>query len=184
MSAARTRSETRRRSSATDKKLSAAVLALLDEGGAHARARDVLRGFPHRRAGERPPGFAHSAWQLLEHLRFAQEDILRYCVDADYTEPRFPDDYWPKRPEPPTSAAWARSARSFLRDLGRAKRLTRAHASKLLASLPHVEGVTWLQEMLLIADHNAYHLGQLMLLRRALETPSPRARARPHTAKK
>jgi hypothetical protein len=159
----------------TKKKLCSAVLALLDSDGAHPRARDVLRGFPHRRCGERPPGFAHSAWELLEHLRIAQSDILRYCLDPGYRSPTFPEGYWPERAAPPRREGWARSTRAFLADIRAARALVRAHAGDLLASLPHVAGVTWLEEMLLVADHNAYHLGQLMQLRRVLEKTPPRA---------
>lgn len=146
------------------------VLALLDGGGAHPRARDVLRGFPRRHAGERPAGLAHSAWELLEHLRIAQHDILRYGLDPEYRSPEWPQAYWPKSPKPPNAAAWDRSAKAFLADLRACQRIARDRRIDLLASLPHAKGVSWLQELILVADHNAWHLGQLMQLRRALET--------------
>jgi uncharacterized damage-inducible protein DinB len=161
-----------------NRKLSSSVIWLLDSGDAHQRAHDVLRGFPRGRYGERPPGFAHSAWQLVEHLRIAQEDIMRYCLDPKYRSPRFPEGYWPRQPEPPNRAAWALSARAFLRDLRAAQRLARAHEDDLLAPLPHAAKVTWLDELLLIADHNSYHVGQLMQLRRALEATAPRGKRR------
>jgi uncharacterized damage-inducible protein DinB len=159
-------------------RLSSSVIWLLDPGDAHQRARDVLRGFPPGLYGERPLGFTHSAWQLVEHLRIAQEDILRYCVDREYRSPQFPEGYWPKQPEPPDRASWALSARAFLTDLRAAQRLARAHEDDLLAPLPHAAKVTWLDELLIIADHNSYHLGQLMQLRRALETTAPRGKQR------
>jgi hypothetical protein len=144
------------------------VLLLLDGGRAHARARDVLKGFPRRGRGARPPGFAHSGWQLLEHLRIAQHDILRYCLDAKHRSPKWPEGFWPRRPEPADAAAWQRSARSFLAGLRECQRIVRDRRIDLVAPLPHI-GVSWLHELLLIADHNAWHLGQLMQLRRALE---------------
>jgi hypothetical protein len=145
------------------------VVALLDGGGAHPRARDVLRGFPRRHAGERPAGLAHSAWELLEHLRIAQHDILRYGLDPRYRSPEWPQGYWPKGPKPPSAAAWNRSAKAFLADLRSCQAIARDRRIDLLAPLPHAKSATWLQEFILVADHNAWHLGQLMQLRRALE---------------
>jgi len=157
------------------KKVASEVLALLDSKLAHLTARDALRGFPRGRQGEKPPGFPHSGWQLLEHLRLAQKDILDYCLDRDYREGTFPDDYWPRRSSPPRPDSWSRAVRSFLADLATAKRLVLEHADGLLEPLPYVSGVTWLQEMLLIADHNAYHLGQLVQLGKVLKA-TPRKR--------
>ena len=153
-----------------DDVLRAQVQALLDGGGAHARASEVLRGFPRRWIGERPTGFAHSPWELLEHVRIAQHDILQYCLDPRYRSPKWPQGYWPKDPRPPSGTAWTKSARAFLADLQACKRIARDRKTDLLAALPHAKDVTWLQELFLVADHNAYHLGQLMQLRRALES--------------
>jgi hypothetical protein len=145
------------------------VIALIDGGGAHPRAAEVLRGFPERDAGIRPPGFAHSAWELLEHLRIAQKDILRFGLEPRYRSPKWPEGYWPRRPAPPSTSAWGTSARAFLADLRSCKHIARNRRIDLLASLPHAPEANWFQELLLVADHNAWHLGQLMQLRRALE---------------
>lgn len=154
----------------TDASLRAHILALLDGGGAHPRAVDVLRGFPKRDAGARLPGFAHSAWELLEHLRIAQNDILRFGLEPRYRSPKWPQGYWPKRPELPHPSAWGTSARAFLADLRACRRIARNRRIDLLAPLPHAPEATWLQELLLVADHNAWHLGQLLQLRRGLES--------------
>jgi hypothetical protein len=143
------------------------VLNLLDGGRAHMRARDVLAGFPARKRGARPRGFQHSAWQLLEHLRIAQRDILQYCRDPEHESPAWPAGFWPKTPAPPDGKAWDRSARAFLADLRSCMRTAKDRRQDLLAEIPHA-GVSWLHELLLIADHNSWHLGQLLQLRRAL----------------
>lgn len=157
----------------TDPAVRAHVLAVLDGGGAHARAGEVLRDFPRREAGRRLPGFAHSAWELLEHLRIAQNDILRFGLEPRYRSPKWPRGYWPKHPEPPNPAAWPDSSRAFLADLRACQRIARDRRIDLLAPLVHAPDATWLHELLLVADHNAYHLGQLMQLRRALESRRP-----------
>ncbi|HEX5051232.1 MAG TPA: DinB family protein [Planctomycetota bacterium] len=144
------------------------VIAVLDGGRAHARAKDVLAAFPKRRCGERPRGAQHSGWQLLEHLRIAQRDILDYVRDPDHASPPWPDGYWPKSPKPPGAGAWDRSAAAFLSDLRACVRAARNPRIDLLAAVPHC-GVTWLRELLLVADHNAWHLGQLLQLQRRLE---------------
>lgn len=145
------------------------VLALLDGGGAHPRAAEVLRAFPRRDLGVRQPGFAHSAWELLEHLRIAQNDILRFGLEPRYRSPKWPQGYWPEHSGPPSPRAWGSSARSFLEDLRACRRIARNRRIDLLAPLPHAPEATWLQELQLVADHNAWHLGQLMQLRRAVE---------------
>jgi hypothetical protein len=144
------------------------VLNLLDGGRAHMRAREVLAGFPARKRGARPRGFQHSAWQLLEHLRLAQRDILQYCRDKEHESPAWPEGFWPKASAPPDGKAWDRSARAFLADLRSCQRVAKERRTDLLAEIPHA-GVSWLHELLLIADHNSWHLGQLLQLRRALE---------------
>jgi hypothetical protein len=153
-----------------DAELRSQIATLLDGGAAHARASDILRGFPRARLGERLPGFTHSAWELLEHLRIAQKDILRFCLEPRYRSPAWPKGYWPKQPAPPNAQAWTRSSRSFLADLRTCLRIARDRRTDLLAPFPHSPDATWLYELCLVADHNAYHLGQLMLLRRALES--------------
>ena len=151
-----------------DRELKRHVLDLLDGGEARVRAARALRAFPVAQAGLRPRGFAHSAWQLLEHLRRAQHDILRYCVDPRHVSPPFPDGYWPAAAAPESAAAWARSARAFQADLRAVQRLVSAPGTDLLAPIPHTPGVTLLEEAGILANHNSYHLGQLVQLRRAL----------------
>jgi hypothetical protein len=143
------------------------VLTQLDGGRAHMRAREVLADFPARQRGARPRGFQHSAWQLLEHLRIAQRDILQYCRDPGHESPAWPEGFWPETPAPPDGKAWDKSARAFLADLRGCLREAKDRKD-LLAAIPHA-GVSWLHELLLIADHNSWHLGQLLQLRRALE---------------
>ncbi len=162
-----------------DRHLRHLVLTLLDGGKAHARASAVLERFPVQSAGRRLPGCAHSAWELLEHLRIAQRDILEYCTDPDYAAPQWPAGYWPPSPTPRTAAAFRASARAFLADLAECTRIVKNRRRDLFADLPNVPGVTWLQELFLIANHNSYHLGQLLLLRRMLAAAAPpRARRR------
>lgn len=153
------------------------VVTLLDGGKAHARAGDVLATFPADRCGERPRGAQHSGWQLLEHLRIAQRDILEYARKPDWVSPPWPEGYWPESPKPPSAAAWAKSSKSFLADLRAGVRVARDPGIDLLADIPHC-GVSWLRELLLVADHNAWHLGQLVQLQRQLESTAPRRTAR------
>jgi uncharacterized damage-inducible protein DinB len=124
---------------------------------------------PDRR-GARPPGFAHSLWQLLEHLRLAQKDLLTFARDPKYVHTMtWPDDYWPKDPAPPTSGAWDTSLADFRADREHLRQLIQSEAIDLHALVPTGTGEqTYLRAIMLVIDHNAYHLGQVLSLRRAL----------------
>lgn len=144
------------------------LVRLLDWEDAHRRFDDVVADWPANLRGKKPRGAAHSAWELLEHLRLAQADILDFCRNPHYAEPPFPEGYWPREAAPPTEAAWEDSVAQFKRDLEALKALVREPEIDLYAPIPHGQGQTYLREILLVADHNAYHLGQLVLLRRLL----------------
>jgi hypothetical protein len=135
---------------------------------AHASFEDAVRDFPANLRGKRPDGLPYSAWELLEHLRLAQRDILDFCVDPDYKEDKtWPDDYWPPSPAPPSDAAWEDSIGEFVADRKAMQKLA-ADAVDLEAKIPHGSGQTYLRELVLVVDHNAYHIGQLVLVRRLL----------------
>jgi hypothetical protein len=140
----------------------------LDWRDAHADFDAAVSGLPFEVQGRRAVGFPHTCWELLEHLRLAQADILDFCIDPAYEERSFPDDYWPASPAPPSASAWKASADAFRADRERLKRLVADADVDLFAPFPHGSGQTLLREALLVIDHNAYHLGQLVALRRAL----------------
>jgi hypothetical protein len=139
---------------------------LLDWRDAHATFDAAVEGLPPALRGMRPPGLPHSPWELLEHLRITQRDILDFCRDPGYTEPKWPDDYWPPSPAPPAERAWDDSAAVFRADRDAMAALARD--ADLFATIPHGSGQTYLREILLAADHTAYHVGQLVLVRRLL----------------
>jgi uncharacterized damage-inducible protein DinB len=141
---------------------------VLDWTEAHAGFDKAVTGIPFELQGKLPAGFDHSAWQLLEHMRLAQEDILDFSVNARYVHRKWPDDYWPVDPAPPDAGAWDRSVAAHRADRTRVQALARDPTIDLTATIPHGDGQTYLREILLIADHGAYHVGQLVALRRAL----------------
>jgi hypothetical protein len=151
-----------------DQSLREHVLGLLSADNAHIGFDDVVPDFPAQLRGVRPPGAAHSAWQLLEHLRLAQWDILEYSRNPGHVSPPFPAGYWPAAAEPPDGTSWESSLAAFRADLEAMRALIADPERDLFAELPYGEGGTLLGEALLLADHNAYHLGQLVLLRRLL----------------
>lgn len=144
------------------------LLYLLRGGGAHLNFDAAVKGFPAELRGKRPPRAPHSAWELLEHMRIAQADILEFSRDANYKARPWPEGYWPKSPKPPNAGAWAKSVRSFRADLESMCALVANPSTDLYARIPHGDGQTILREALLTADHNAYHLGQLVLVRKLL----------------
>ncbi len=144
------------------------LVDLLDGGHAHIRFDDAVKDFPPELRGIRPNGSPHSAWELLEHLRIAQWDILEFARDPKHVSPKFPSGYWPSSAAPPDEAAWKKSIADFRRDRDALADLARDESVDLHAKIPHGDGQTVLREIMLAADHNAYHLGQFMLVRRIL----------------
>ena len=144
------------------------IIKLLQGGQAHLTLDDVLKNFPRSLRGVKPDGAPHSAWQLLEHLRIAQWDILDFSRSAKHVSPKWPEGYWPKSDKPPGDAAWKKSISAIKRDLRVMQSLVKNPKTDLYSKIPHGTGQNILREALLIADHNAYHIGQLLLVRRLL----------------
>ena len=145
------------------------LLDLLRMKGAHMNFDEAVAGFPVALRGAKPKDAPHTPWQLLEHLRLAQWDILDFSRNPKYEEKKFPDDYWPKTEAPPDDEAWDRSVAQFQRDLKAMEKLLSDPKVDLTERIGHGKGQTLLREALLVADHNSYHLGQFVFLRKMLE---------------
>jgi hypothetical protein len=146
------------------------LIELLKGGSAHARFEEVVAGIPAKLRGQKPAGLPHSPWMLLEHMRLAQWDILEFSRNRRHVSPDWPKDYWPRCEAPPDAAAWSTSIKKFRRDLKTMENLVTNRKIDLYARIPWGEGQTILREALLVADHNAYHLAQLVDIRRLLGT--------------
>jgi len=151
-----------------DKSLREHLISLLKGGNAHVTLEAAIKGLPAALRGKRPKGAEHSPWELLEHMRIATWDILEFSRDGKHVSPAWPDGYWPKTQAPPNDKAWSKSVRSITADLEAMSALVADEGTDLHARIPHGDGQTILREALLIADHNAYHIGQLVLVRRLL----------------
>lgn len=144
------------------------LLELLDGGGAHLAFDAAVANLPPKLRGAKPPGQPHTPWRVVEHIRLAQWDILEFVRNPAHKSPAWPDGYWPQDDAPPDAAAWSKSLAAFRADLADLKALVDDPAADLLRPLPHGQGQTLAREAMLAADHTAYHLGQLVLLRRLL----------------
>ena len=144
------------------------LVNLLSGGGAHIDWKGTFKGIPAKLRGVRPDNLPYSIWDLLEHMRIAQWDILEFSRDAEHVSPDWPAGYWPTAEAQPGEKEWDRSLASFSRDLEAMKKLVGDPKTDLFAKIPHGTGQTILREALLIADHNAYHLGQVLTVRRLL----------------
>jgi hypothetical protein len=144
---------------------------LLRGGHAHITLDKAVRGFPLDRVGVRPPGLPHSAWELLEHIRLAQVDMLRFSQSAEWVSPPFPEGYWPKSPAPERANDWSASIRKYRKDLAEFEAMILDPAQNLRKPFPWGDGQTLLREAHTIADHTSYHLGQLVLVRQLVATP-------------
>jgi hypothetical protein len=151
-----------------EEKLRKHLLEVLSGRGAHADWKASFRGVPPKLRGVRPSGLPHSLWELLEHMRIAQWDILEFSRDAGHVSPDWPSGYWPASPEPESARAWDKSLKAFERDLEAMKKLVANRKTDLFAKIPHGSGQTILREALLVADHNSYHLGQVVTVRKLL----------------
>ncbi len=142
------------------------LVKLLDWQDAHVNFDAAVEGIPSPLQGVRPEGLPYSPWELLEHLRLTQIDILNFCRNQDYKAPKWPDEYWPKTTAPPTPSDWQESINAFRADRHSLQSLIGDPALDLYAEIPHGEGQTYLREVLLVADHSAYHVGELVAVRR------------------
>src|SRR5216684_423262 len=145
------------------------LIDLLTKAEAHVDLRSAIEDFPAQMAGRKPQGAPHTPWQLLEHIRIVQWDIVRFIADPDHKSPKFPKGYWPAKDAPADNDAWQHSVKQILSDLDELCQILRDPKRDLFGPIPHGTGQTVLREALLVADHNAYHLGQLMAVRRTLE---------------
>jgi hypothetical protein len=144
------------------------LIALLTKGNAHATFDQAVKDMPVELRGKRPKGLDHSPWELLEHLRITLWDILEFSRDPNHKSPKWPDEYWPTKPTPPDEKVWDKTVRAFRKDLKSMCELVSNEKTDLYAKIPHGDGQTILREALLVADHNAYHVGQLILVRKLL----------------
>jgi len=153
---------------ANDKSLREHVVQLLQGGGAHLKLEAAVKDLPPSLRGKRPKGSEHSPWEILEHMRIAVWDILEFTRNPKHVSPEFPAGYWPGSQAPPDEAAWDKSVNALRADMKALSGLVADESIDLLAPLAHGDGQTVLREALVAADHNAYHLGELVLLRRML----------------
>ncbi len=144
------------------------LLNLLTGGHAHADFSAAIRNIPPAARGKRPKGAEHSPWEILEHMRIAQWDILEFSRTPKHKSPDWPGGYWPTTPAPRDEKAWDKSVRALRSDLKAMCDLVANESTDLYAPIPHGDGQTILREALLVADHNAYHLGEMVLVRRLL----------------
>ncbi len=144
------------------------LLFLLNGGGAHLDFDKAVAGLPVELRGATAANIPHTPWRLVEHMRICQWDILEFSTNPKHISPDFPDGCWPDSDAPADDLAWDRSLSQFRNDLEAMRQLVRAESTDLFAKIPHGDGQTILREALLVADHNAYHLGQLVIVRRAL----------------
>ena len=152
----------------TEQSLRDHLLYLLRGGGAHLDFEAAIAHLPADLRGAKPAGLPHTPWRLVEHMRLAQWDILEFSRNPNHVSPKFPDGYWPEGDAPHDADAWDRSIAAFRSDLKAMQDLVADSATDLFAPIPHGQGQTILREALLLADHNAYHLGQLVTIRRLL----------------
>ena len=152
----------------SDRALREQLAALLGWEDAHAGLDRIAGGVPHDRWSAKAPGLPYTLWQLLEHIRLAQHDILDFCRNPGYKELRWPDDYWPPAGAAPTEADVSSALAALRQDRDALAAMALDPGVDLFAPIPHGTGQTYLRELLLVADHTSYHLGQMVVVRRAL----------------
>jgi hypothetical protein len=156
------------RPASVDQSLRDHLLYLLKGGGAHVSFDAAIGDWPVQLAGAKVANFPHTAWMLLEHMRLAQWDILEFSRNSMHVSPKWPEGYWPASEMPPDEKAWTASVAAFKKELRKMERLVADRKVDLYARIPWGDGQTILREALLVADHNSYHLGQLVMLRKSI----------------
>jgi uncharacterized damage-inducible protein DinB len=144
------------------------IAAALGWREAHVSFEDAVAGLPGDVRGVRPPGYPHSVWELVEHIRLAQADLVDFMEDDAYSAPAWPDDYWPHAPAPPSPAAWEAALESVRRDRERLAAVAARPTLELATAIPGGTGQTYLRTLLVAVDHAAYHVGQIVAVRRLL----------------
>jgi hypothetical protein len=160
--------KTAARPASLDQPLRDHLLYLLKDGGAHASFDDAMGDWPVQLAGVKVANFPHTAWMLLEHMRLAQQDILEFSRNSKHVSPKWPEGYWPASEAPPNEKIWTAAMAAFRKDLQAMERLVSDRKVDLYARIAWGDGQTILREALLLADHNSYHLGQLVMLRKSI----------------
>jgi hypothetical protein len=153
----------------TDQTLRDHLISLLRGGSAHISFDDFVADFPVASCGEKIEGLPYTAWQVLEHLRLAQWDILEFSRDPKHVSPEFPSGYWPKPDQVGDETLWQQTIEGFREDMNQMEELIGAESTDLFAGIPHGDGQTILREALILADHNAYHLGALAVIGRMVK---------------
>jgi uncharacterized damage-inducible protein DinB len=149
-------------------KWSSIIASALRWDQAHVSLDRAVEGLAPALRGTRPPNFPHSAWQLLDHIRRTQHDVLEFCTNPSYHEPKWPDDYWPPSAEPPSEAAWMECLTATRADAQALADFTVRNAATLTDRIPHGTGQTYLRTVLVAVDHTSYHVGQIVAVRRLL----------------
>ncbi len=149
------------------------LLDLLHGGNAHMSFNEAIARFPAKYINKKPPHLPYSFWHLLEHMRIAQRDILEFIQNPDYTSPKWPDKYWPEENKKAGKTQWQKTIKDFLADLVSVQNLVKNTKIDFTAPLPHAKKYNILREILLVADHNAYHIGEFIILRKTMNIPPP-----------
>jgi uncharacterized damage-inducible protein DinB len=145
------------------------LVELLKGGHAHVNFKDAVNSLEPKNRNVRPEGNLHSVWELLEHIRIGQEDILRYTLDPNWKSPKWPDEYWPKDEGKISDEMWHNSIKKFDADLNELIDLTKNSKIDVTSEIPHGEGRTYLREIMMAANHNSYHVGQIVSVRKLLD---------------
>lgn len=151
-----------------DQALREHLVKMLKGGQAFVSLKEILDGIPYDLVGERPHDLTYSLWQLIRHLYLAQQDIVDFCINPDYKEPRWPDEYWPQNPFPDSEKQWEQNITDIHKGIEQMAGLVKDPKNDLFAPVPQGNGQTLLREAMLIAQHNAYHSGEIIVLRRLL----------------
>ncbi|MFN2637069.1 MAG: DinB family protein [Gemmatimonadaceae bacterium] len=149
------------------------VASSLDWEQAHASLDSAVKGLPPAMRGKRPENFPHSVWELVEHIRLTQRDLLEFCQNPQYEELKWPDDYWPSAPEPPSENAWKETLAGIRRDRTAFAQFATETDVDLTSKIPHGTGQTYLRTILVAVDHTSYHVGQIVAVRRLIGAWSP-----------